>query len=79
MRRLDRPPARIKRNKYAGARAFFLVLLIISTVAVWSKLRDDRTQHPAADGETLLRRVAEPPLEAQTSLKKQDLDVRPPA
>lgn len=79
MRQLNRPPARIKRNKYSGTRAFFLVLLIISTFAVWSKLRNDPSRYPAADGKTLQRRVAEAPLEAHMSLKKRDLDVRPPA
>ncbi|KAL8882304.1 MAG: hypothetical protein Q9198_000674 [Flavoplaca austrocitrina] len=76
MRQLNRPPARNKRKKYAGTRAFFLVLLIISTFALWSKLRDDPSRHPAADGKTLQRRVAEAPLEAHMSLKKQDLDCR---
>lgn len=78
MRQVDHLPARTRRKKYAGARAFFLVVLVISTLAAWSILKDGRKPIPAADGKTLLRRVAESPLEAHGSLKKQDLDVRPP-
>lgn len=78
MRQVGHLPARTRRNKYAGARAFFLVVLIISTLAVWSILKGGGNPNPAADGKSLLRRVAETPLEAHESLKKQDRPVRPP-
>ncbi|KAL8997158.1 MAG: hypothetical protein Q9169_003485 [Polycauliona sp. 2 TL-2023] len=68
------PPTR--RNKYAGARAFYLVILIISTLALWSILKDGRNTTPAADAKTLLWPAAETPPEAYVSAKKQDLDCR---
>ncbi|KAL8857079.1 MAG: hypothetical protein Q9178_006371 [Gyalolechia marmorata] len=72
---MNYPPARTKR-KYAGARPFFLVVLILSAVAVWTLLRDGQDSTVAADGNTLLRRAALQPLEAHGSLNKQDLDCR---
>ncbi len=74
MRQMNYPPARTKR-KYAGARPFFLVVLVLSAVALWTLLRDGQDSNLAADGNALLRRAAERPLEAHGSLKKQDLDV----
>ncbi|KAL8809065.1 MAG: hypothetical protein Q9200_003752 [Gallowayella weberi] len=62
--------------KYAGARAFFLVVLIFSTLAVWTALKDAHRTSSAADGKALLRRVAGELLAADGYATKQDLDVR---
>ncbi|KAL8803217.1 MAG: hypothetical protein Q9182_003318 [Xanthomendoza sp. 2 TL-2023] len=68
-------PARTK-PKYARARAFFLVILIISTIAVWTILKDAHRTSSAADGKkALLRRVAGEPLGADGYAKQQDLDL----
>ncbi|KAL8651400.1 MAG: hypothetical protein Q9226_004725 [Calogaya cf. arnoldii] len=75
MRRINHPPAR-SRSRYTGARAFFLVILIISTLALWTILRDGRDPHSAADGKSLLRRAAETSLEAHGTMEVQDLDAK---
>ncbi|KAL8770722.1 MAG: hypothetical protein Q9209_003589 [Squamulea sp. 1 TL-2023] len=71
---MNAPPR--TRPRYAGARAFFLIILIISVIAVLTTLRDGQDSSIAADGELLLRRAAKEPLEAHENVKKQDLDCR---
>ncbi|KAL8675345.1 MAG: hypothetical protein Q9168_000302 [Polycauliona sp. 1 TL-2023] len=69
MRAIDHPRHPTRRNKYSGARAFYLVILIISTLAVWSILRDGRKPNPAAAAAApLLRRATETPPEAHCHL-----------
>ncbi|KAL8848798.1 MAG: hypothetical protein Q9221_006176 [Calogaya cf. arnoldii] len=75
MRQINHPSAR-SGSRYAGARAFFLVILIISTLGLWTILRDGRGPHYAADGKPLLRRAAETSLEAHGTMEVQDLDCR---
>ncbi|KAL8701203.1 MAG: hypothetical protein Q9224_000613 [Gallowayella concinna] len=72
---MNHPPPRNK-PKYAGARAFFLVVLIISTLAIWTVLRDHRGFSSTTNEKALLRRVAEESLEAHGIAKRQDLDAK---
>ncbi|KAL8731765.1 MAG: hypothetical protein Q9166_003212 [cf. Caloplaca sp. 2 TL-2023] len=75
MRRMNHPPPGTKR-RYAGARAFFLVIVTISAIALWTVLRNEYGSTSAENGRGLMPREAEEPQVAHGSLKKQDLDVR---
>ncbi|KAI4249102.1 MAG: hypothetical protein LQ352_005709 [Teloschistes flavicans] len=62
------------RNNYSGARAFFIVILIFSIIAVWSALHGDDDAPSAAVGGGLRRRTADT---IENSLGKRDQEQNP--
>lgn len=62
-----------KKHQYAGARAFFAVILIISLFGLWSLLHGDHGVASPVDQRGLRRRSEENNFQAQG--KKRDLEV----
>ncbi|KAL9603410.1 MAG: hypothetical protein Q9179_002215 [Wetmoreana sp. 5 TL-2023] len=75
MRRMNHTSARNKR-RITGARAFFIVILVVSLVAVWSILSGNHELPAAGTGGGLRRRAAEGLVEVQHSKKKRDQECR---
>lgn len=73
VRHMTSTAARNKR-RYAGARAFFAVVFIVSIFAVWASWRGDYGTPVIAEESHLRRRTTEGPFEAQH--KKRDLECR---
>ncbi|KAL8737652.1 MAG: hypothetical protein Q9181_001466 [Wetmoreana brouardii] len=75
MRRINHTSSRSKR-RFTGSPAFFIVILVVSLVAIWSILSGNHGS-PAAVTEGVLRtRAAEGPVQIQPSIKKRDQECR---
>lgn len=67
------PTASRNKRRYAGARAFFAVVLILFTFTVWTSLRGDHGLPGIVEESSLQRRTTESPSGVQ--LKMRDLEV----
>ena len=64
----------VKRQKYRAARAFYLVLLVLSALTAWTLIAD-RTERSRGSGDGRISRRAE--MDTIHDTKKDDIEVMP--